>query len=183
MVFGCTRVRARTIWRICLLGAITSCAGGLCVASYFDRYRLVGVVLAGVPGYQWDNAGDAPWKLAIWRGKLCVAVSWYPDRPDELETWEVGYCGFLFFQERVGSVFCSRPDLPWAAIHARLPVPALIACLWVLPAYRAVKSLRGRLDKERRRRHGRCVACGYDLTGNVSGLCSECGSPAPSQRS
>lgn len=27
----------------------------------------------------------------------------------------------------------------------------------------------------RRRRRGCCVACGYDLTGNVSGACPECG--------
>lgn len=26
---------------------------------------------------------------------------------------------------------------------------------------------------------GHCPACGYDLTGNVSGLCPECGRPAP----
>jgi len=25
--------------------------------------------------------------------------------------------------------------------------------------------------------HGRCVKCGYDLTGNVSGICPECGTP------
>lgn len=29
----------------------------------------------------------------------------------------------------------------------------------------------------RRRRNGRCVSCGYDLTGNVTGVCSECGTP------
>ena len=27
----------------------------------------------------------------------------------------------------------------------------------------------------RRRRIGMCLSCGYDLTGNVSGTCSECG--------
>ena len=25
------------------------------------------------------------------------------------------------------------------------------------------------------RKHGRCPACGYSLTGNVSGVCPECG--------
>ena len=29
----------------------------------------------------------------------------------------------------------------------------------------------------RRRRRGLCLRCGYDLTGNVSGACSECGWP------
>jgi hypothetical protein len=29
--------------------------------------------------------------------------------------------------------------------------------------------------RERRRRQGLCTKCGYDLTGNVSGTCPECG--------
>ncbi len=34
---------------------------------------------------------------------------------------------------------------------------------------------------ERRRRTGRCLECGYDLTGVVAGRCPECGRPFPSQ--
>jgi len=30
-----------------------------------------------------------------------------------------------------------------------------------------------------RRQHGLCQSCGYDLTGNVSGVCPECGATAP----
>jgi predicted RNA-binding Zn-ribbon protein involved in translation (DUF1610 family) len=40
------------------------------------------------------------------------------------------------------------------------------AGIWPLVALRRV----------RRRRKGRCSQCGYDLTGNVSGRCPECGS-------
>ena len=29
--------------------------------------------------------------------------------------------------------------------------------------------------RRRRRKQGLCVDCGYDLTGNVTGVCSECG--------
>ena len=32
-----------------------------------------------------------------------------------------------------------------------------------------------RCVRSHRRRQNRCVACGYNLTGNVSGVCSECG--------
>jgi hypothetical protein len=35
--------------------------------------------------------------------------------------------------------------------------------------------------QRRRRRTGLCPQCGYDLTGNVSGRCPECGAPAPTQ--
>lgn len=31
----------------------------------------------------------------------------------------------------------------------------------------------------RRRAKGVCAACGYNLTGNVSGICPECGTPVP----
>jgi hypothetical protein len=33
----------------------------------------------------------------------------------------------------------------------------------------------GQLDQRLGRRRNPCLACGYDLTGNVSGRCSECG--------
>lgn len=34
-----------------------------------------------------------------------------------------------------------------------------------------------RLRRARRRRRGCCLKCGYNLTGNVSGVCPECGAP------
>lgn len=41
-----------------------------------------------------------------------------------------------------------------------------------------VTALPRRIMRERRRRRlagGQCLICGYDLTGNVSGVCPECG--------
>lgn len=38
-----------------------------------------------------------------------------------------------------------------------------------------------RLRNRRRNRVGCCPACGYNLTGNVSGVCPECGMPVSSQ--
>ena len=37
----------------------------------------------------------------------------------------------------------------------------------------------GRLRRYRRRKLGLCLHCGYNLTGNVSGICPECGSEVP----
>ena len=41
-----------------------------------------------------------------------------------------------------------------------------------------IRAIKDRTDtRGYRLRHGLCLACGYDLTGNVSGTCPECGSP------
>ncbi len=45
----------------------------------------------------------------------------------------------------------------------------------LLATYPTIAFIRGPLRRWRRRRRGLCVACGYDLTGNVTGVCSECG--------
>ena len=51
--------------------------------------------------------------------------------------------------------------------------------LWVLVAllatYPAIAVIRGPVRRFRRRRAGLCVECGYNLTGNVSSVCPECG--------
>jgi len=51
--------------------------------------------------------------------------------------------------------------------------------LWWPPllfaVYPAVAFVRGPYRRYRRRRKGLCLKCGYDLTGNVSGTCPECG--------
>jgi hypothetical protein len=61
------------------------------------------------------------------------------------------------------------PDDPG---YVRVPLWALAAVTSVLPAARLVARRR------RARRRGTCRSCGYDLTGNVSGVCPECGATA-----
>lgn len=48
--------------------------------------------------------------------------------------------------------------------------------VWIGLGALAFWNLRLRCKDARRPRDGRCVACDYDLTGNVSGRCPECGS-------
>ncbi|HEY3241814.1 MAG TPA: hypothetical protein VGM03_00555 [Phycisphaerae bacterium] len=49
-------------------------------------------------------------------------------------------------------------------------LPAALGTLLALLAYRKLRSLVP---------PGHCSACGYDLTGNTSGVCPECGAAAP----
>ena len=45
----------------------------------------------------------------------------------------------------------------------------------LLMIYPTLAFIRGPLRRWRRRRKGLCIKCGYDLTGNESGVCPECG--------
>jgi hypothetical protein len=47
-------------------------------------------------------------------------------------------------------------------------VGVAIYCVWVVRWYRRTRA-------HTRVEAGLCLACGYDLTGNVSGTCPECG--------
>ena len=50
------------------------------------------------------------------------------------------------------------------------------AAFLILAAFALVAFIRGPARRRRRRRKGWCIPCGYDLTGNESGVCPECGS-------
>ena len=55
-----------------------------------------------------------------------------------------------------------------------LRVPLATSFL-VFAAYPALAFIRGPVRRHRRRKRGQCVGCGYNLTGNVTGVCPECG--------
>lgn len=58
----------------------------------------------------------------------------------------------------------------------RVPLLVLSALLATYPAIALVRGPLRRCYRRRyRRRHGLCIRCGYNLTGNVSGVCTECG--------
>ena len=55
-----------------------------------------------------------------------------------------------------------------------IPLWFLLCAFLVVPVCRAGSYAR-RIVSARRKAAGLCAACGYDLTGNVSGVCPECG--------
>lgn len=70
----------------------------------------------------------------------------------------------------------SRDDLPpglrITVLHAPLWIPFLLAS-----AYPTYAIIRVPFRQHYRRRHNCCIRCGYNLRGNVSGICPECGCP------
>lgn len=59
---------------------------------------------------------------------------------------------------------------------------ALFTVAFLLAVYPSLAFIRGPVRRYRRRRRGLCARCGYNLTGNVSGVCPECGAKAQSKR-
>ena len=68
-----------------------------------------------------------------------------------------------FWKPPRGIYYYVRLDLRWP--------------LLVFATYPAIAFIRGPLRRYRRRKRGWCIHCGYDLRGNVTGICSECGKP------
>jgi len=92
----------------------------------------------------------------------------------------------------LGSLACPTCYVAWhdysTSDGQRVHRYALVVSAWCFYAvagafglYPAVAFIRGPLRRWRhgryRRRRGLCSRCGYDLTGNVSGICPECGRP------
>ena len=80
----------------------------------------------------------------------------------------------LFDQGIFGRTY-RRIELQHGAINV------VVTPLWSLTAlfatYPTIALIRGPVRWWRRHRNGWCVECGYNLTGNVSGICPECGTP------
>ena len=81
--------------------------------------------------------------------------------------WQIGPGG-----KRVGTIYRDR----------RVNCPAWIA-LVALAAYPIIALIRGPLRLRHRRKRGHCLECGYNLTGNTSGVCPECARCVDSDRS
>ncbi len=65
--------------------------------------------------------------------------------------------------------------------HVHVPLPLMVV-IFLLFAYRIASGSAWSTRRARRAR-GLCVECAYDLTGNVSGVCPECGTPIGRARS
>ncbi len=71
----------------------------------------------------------------------------------------------------------SNPMFPHAQIQVRqfkidLGLPVILFL-----AYPIIVLVMFVMRKQQRRSEGRCLGCGYHLTGNTSGVCPECGKP------
>ncbi len=83
-------------------------------------------------------------------------------------------CWWVFGLSFTGVVESEHRARPLDRGLVRFTVPLWMLCV-LFAAYPTVAFICGPLRRYRRRRKGMCLKCGYDLTGNVSGVCPECG--------
>lgn len=79
-----------------------------------------------------------------------------------------GHVGTL----RIGGGSVSKEEVPW------LMASMVAVFLWSLVNGLFLRQALHEEKREMRRRSGLCVTCGYDLTGNTTGRCPECGTPS-----
>ncbi len=95
--------------------------------------------------------------------------------------------GFMPSEMRAMSADPTYREKVWriqrGILYMWLPLWMPLVLFAAYPGYALVTH--GSRRRRQRRKHGLCLECGYNLTGNVSGICPECGSrcgPDASQR-
>ncbi len=125
------------------------------VSAESERYGLVLIAWTPEPGVD-VNAERRRWGLTYGYSTQRAGISVGPGF--EIE-WNVR--GFA--------------PIRYSAAH--IPYRKLVIALALLAVYPACRLTHHVVTRYRKRPHGLCLSCGYDLTGNISGVCPECGQP------
>ncbi|MHC4445632.1 MAG: hypothetical protein ACYTF1_00350 [Planctomycetota bacterium] len=133
--------------------------------------------------WHWHRPDDSPWgpyfRLAFSGDFICC--EWGQTGPGEPATQNYRLNIILFRYTRVSSFFVDysvKKPFPAHHIHDRFIRLSIWVPLILLAIYPTVAFIRGPLRRYRlyrRERKGLCLNCSYNLTGNVSGVCPECG--------
>jgi hypothetical protein len=117
-----------------------------------------------------------------YRAMVETTLRAYPDPPPHERTTiqkavpkrrppDPSFCGFAFYHH----AYVRKDGPPCSETH-RVTIP-----IWSLTALAATPPALGGIGfcwKRRRGARGLCTTCAYDLTGNESGVCPECGTAA-----
>ena len=80
------------------------------------------------------------------------------------------------YEWRRGNLSIRRQSGWWeSTLEIRMPLWLPFTLFVTYPTIAFIRGLLRRHRRHRRRRKDLCLICGYNLTGNVSGVCPECG--------
>ncbi len=127
--------------------------------------RYLSITQTGITGVYFFRDGNLVWSVS--EGELSILLT---TRCEAGRTYKGHdyFLGDFSVHKYVKSL--SASDVLNRSVYVPLWFP-----LTLLASYPTIAFIRGPLRRWRRRRKGLCLKCGYDLMGNVSGVCSECG--------
>lgn len=146
-------------WALVRLSLVTALLSGISEFSAFgsiSQYPPTGIGFGGgelVLGHFVHSSGDAPLNLNAVEVPLLFVLGVFTNH---------------FYEFHLATI--PLPTYDGWELHVNLWTIAIL-----LLAYPATTFVLARVSLSRRRRRGLCLNCGYDLRGNVSGQCSECG--------
>lgn len=150
-------MKRRVLVTLCAVGALSALIFG--VVSYWKGVPAAALWIS-------DTDDNAPIRLAMIDGTLHLVFCSTLQGARVVEA-RFSFAGFYCKETSVGRTHARGIGAPFWGVAV------------LLSAYPAWVLQRGPLRRRRRRRRGLCVACGYNLTGNVSGICPECSASAP----
>ncbi len=137
---------------------------------------LTGILLISIPAsftwiFGWTDAG-CRYYLYLEHGMLCGNPNAVP--PGTLAPSLPWYGHFQIYRSPIYEPWRALPQFDFSGPGSwRFKFPMHLGLVVLIPVL-VLPLLPGTIRRERRKR-GLCVKCGYDLTGNVSGRCPECG--------
>ena len=151
-------MRARPVTACCFIGAIFILV--LCYISLDHDFR-----------HETNWNIDTPWRATFSRGSLRAMC--YLNIPFQ-DLREDGWCvGWDWFRLYYSGTYCTPDAIPMHGVNYQLELPLWLIGLLMLFASGALLARSAYLFRNRPARC--CPLCGYDLTGNISGQCPECG--------
>jgi hypothetical protein len=141
----------------------------------------------GILSYDWQYNGPGPTAFSLTvscvRGEATIGISTsrtgpgdgaatFPVPTSHLTRWLPGV-GLRRTELRLNS-YRTRTETTIITREFYAPILVPVVVLGVCPVICLISARR---RHARQRREGLCLSCGYNLTGNVSGICPECGTP------
>jgi len=168
-----------------MLNGLTVLSLLICVATVVESVRSI---IRSDTVALWDRGGYSYTALVFSRGGLTLmrvdsseGQSYEPSEDYRLLRLFSHSARFYYSQAKfrfAGFGWGYDKGLQTIVWNLTAPLPLITAVTGVLPAWR----LRVFLRRRRVRRLGLCRRCLYDLTGNVSGVCPECGTAIARER-
>ena len=165
-----------------LLIGVASSATPIATTVYSDKYEGAYLGLraeGGILLMVWSRVASSN-KLVpthrVW-GDPDIAFAAHESNPRRFVTYEITNTSGLPIEYRTdyGPPASTLQTDTHRVTHIGLHYIPLVGVLATYPIIAMVTFIRGPLRRYHRRKRGLCVRCGYNLTGNVSGVCPECG--------